>query len=103
MKNFIDKVRLIWGDSVLKKRVLFILGALILFRILSHIPVPGIDVSRLQSFFEGNQFLGLLNLFSGGGLSNLSIIMLGVGPYITASIIMQLLTIIFPKIKALYH
>src|SRR3990167_5664457 len=103
MKTLLDKIRLIWGDRTLKKRMLFVLGALILFRILSHIPVPGIDVSRLQSFFEGNQFLGLLNLFSGGGLSNLSIIMLGVGPYITASIIMQLLTIIFPKIKALYH
>jgi len=80
-----------------------VLGALIVFRALATIPVPSIDTSRLQSFFAGNEFLGLLNLFSGGGFSNLSIIMLGVGPYITASIIMQLSTVIFPKLKALHQ
>ncbi len=66
------------------------------------IPVPGVDVFRLKSFFEGNQFFGLLNIFSGGALANLSIVMLGVGPYITASIIMQLLTMIVPALKTLY-
>jgi preprotein translocase subunit SecY len=60
-------------------------------------------VEALQQFFTNNQFLGLLNVFSGGGLSNLSLVMLGVGPYITASIIMQLLTIIFPALKAMYQ
>lgn len=65
--------------------------------------MPGVDVDRLKSFFEGNQFFGLLNIFSGGALSNLSIIMLGVGPYITSSIIMQLLTMIFPGLKEMYH
>jgi len=103
MSTFVNKILLVWGDKILRKRMLFVLGALVLFRVISHIPVPGIDLTRLQSFFEGNEFLGLLNIFSGGGLSNLSIVMLGVGPYITASIIMQLLTIIFPKLKALYH
>jgi len=103
MKTFFDKIRLVWSDSILRRRILFVLGALVLFRILSHIPIPGIDPARLQSYFAGNEFLGLLNLFSGGGLSNLSIIMLGVGPYITASIIMQLLTVIFPKMKELYQ
>jgi len=103
MKTFIEKARLVFGDPVLRKRILFTLGALTLFRLLSVVPIPGIDADRLQSFFSGNQFLGLLNLFSGGGLSNLSIIMLGVGPYITGSIIMQLSTIIFPKLKALYQ
>src|SRR3989344_2155775 len=103
MDNFKEKIRLIFTDKVLRKRMLFVLGALVVFRLLAHIPVPGIDTERLSSFFSGNELLGLLNLFSGGGLSNLSIIMLGVGPYITASIIMQLLTIVFPKLKALYQ
>lgn len=103
MKTFFEKARLVFGDPVLRKRILFTLAALALFRLLAVVPIPGIDTSRLQSFFSESQFLGLLNLFSGGGLSNLSIIMLGVGPYITGSIIMQLLTIIFPKLKALYQ
>ncbi len=103
MKTIIEKLRLVWGDATLRKRILFVLGALIITRALAVIPIPGIDQSRLQSFFAGNEFLGLLNLFSGGGLSSLSIIMLGVGPYITGSIIMQLLTIIFPKLKEMYQ
>ena len=103
MNTFLDKVRLVWGDNTLRNRILFALGALVIFRLLATIPVPGIDASRLASFFSGNQFLGLLNLFSGGGFSSLSIVMLGVGPYITASIIMQLLTVIFPSLKALHQ
>jgi preprotein translocase subunit SecY len=103
MKTIFEKLRLVWGDASLRKRILFVLGALALTRVLAIIPIPGIDPSRLQSFFSGNQFLGLLNLFSGGGLSSLSIIMLGVGPYITGSIIMQLATIIFPKLKEMYQ
>ncbi len=94
---------MIVSDSVLRKRLFFTLGILVLFRALAAIPVPGIDTAALQSIFAGNQFLGLLNVFSGGGLSNLSIVMLGVGPYITATIIMQLMTMIFPKLKALYQ
>ena len=77
--------------------------ALIAFRLFAAIPIPGIDLVKLHQLFANNQFLGLLNIFSGGGLSNLSIVMLGVGPYITSSIIMQLLTMIFPKLKQLYH
>lgn len=103
MSVFSDKIRLMWGDSTLRARVLFLLGALIVFRFLATIPVPGVDTTRLAGFFSGNQFLGLLNLFSGGGFSSLSILMLGVGPYITASIIMQLLTVIFPVLKAMYQ
>ena len=103
MKTIFEKLRLVWGDASLRKRILFVLGALALTRVLAVIPIPGIDPSRLQSFFSGNQFLGLLNLFSGGGLSSLSIIMLGVGPYITGSIIMQLSTVIFPKLKEMYQ
>ena len=103
MKTIFEKIRLVWGDSTLRKRILFVLGALVLTRALAVIPIPGVDQSRLASFFAGNEFLGLLNLFSGGGLSTLSIVMLGVGPYITGSIIMQLLTIIFPKLKEMYQ
>jgi preprotein translocase subunit SecY len=103
MQNFLSKMKLIWTDITLRKRILFVLGALIVFRMLSAIPIPGIDSVALNQFLTNNQFFGILNIFSGGGLSNLSIIMLGVGPYITASIIMQLLTIMVPALKRLYN
>ena len=76
---------------------------LLVFRLLAVIPIPGVDLARLQSFHAGNQLFGFLNIFSGGALARLSIMMLGVGPYITATIIMQLLTMIFPKMKAMYY
>ncbi len=101
MNTFIEKFRLIAGDEGLKKRILIVLGILVLTRVLATIPIPGIDALRLQSLFSGSQFLSLLNIFSGGGLANLSLVMLGVGPYITASIVMQLMTIMVPKLKAL--
>jgi len=88
---------------MLLKRIGFVIVALAVFRLLATIPIPGIDPVRLSQFFSSNQFLGLLNIFSGGGLSNLSIVMLGVAPYITASIIMQVLTIMFPKLKMMYQ
>jgi preprotein translocase subunit SecY len=91
------------GDASLRNRLFFVLGALAVFRVLAAIPIPGIDAAQLAAFFNNNQFFGLLNLFSGGGLSNLSIVMLGVGPYITASIVMQLLTLMVPSLKALYQ
>lgn len=103
MKNFFSKMKLAWTDRTLRNRILFVLGALIVFRLLSSIPIPGIDTLALNQFLSNNQFFGILNIFSGGGLSNLSIIMLGVGPYITASIIMQLLTIMIPALKKLYN
>ncbi len=103
MNNFINKLSLVFSDKGIRKRILFVMAMLAAFRLLAHIPIPGIDVARLQTLFENSQFLGFLNIFSGGGLSNLSIVMLGVGPYITASIIMQLLTIMSPKLKALYQ
>ncbi len=79
------------------------LGALFISRLLAAIPVPGIDPNRLNALFSGSEFLGFLNIFSGGGLSNLSIVMLGVGPAITSSIIMQLLTMMSKKLKSLYQ
>lgn len=103
MGEIITKLKTIFTDRLLRKRILIVLGALVLFRLLAAIPIPGIDTLKLTQFLNNNQFLGILNIFSGGGLSNLSIIMLGVGPYITASIIMQLLTIMVPRLKELYH
>ena len=103
MQNFWNKIKLIWTDTGLRKRVLFVLFSLVIFRLLSAIPIPGIDTIALNRFLTNNQFFGILNIFSGGGLSNLSIIMLGVGPYITSSIIMQLLTIMVPALKRIYH
>ncbi|HEY4505606.1 MAG TPA: preprotein translocase subunit SecY [Candidatus Paceibacterota bacterium] len=103
MKNFLNKARLILQDKILRKRIVFTLTALVVFRVLSAIPISGVDHDKLAQFFSGNEFFGLLNIFSGGGLAQLSIVMLGVGPYVTASIIMQLLTIMSPKLKALYQ
>lgn len=87
----------------LRNKIFFVLALLVVFRFASAIPVPGVDVIRLKQFFAGNQLFGLLNIFSGGGLSNLSIMMLAVGPYITSSIIMQLLTVVIPWMKELYQ
>ncbi len=101
--NLTHKLKLVFGDKALRNRIVFTLAVLAIFRGLAVIPIPGIDILRLEQFFSSNDFLGLLNIFSGGGLSNLSIIMLGVGPYITGSIIMQLLTIMFPKLKEMYQ
>ncbi|MDO8660151.1 MAG: preprotein translocase subunit SecY [Candidatus Parcubacteria bacterium] len=102
MQNFLNKIKLVWTDTTLRKKVLFVFFALIVFRLLSAIPIPGIDTLELNRFLSNNQFFGILNIFSGGGLSNLSIIMLGVGPYITGSIILQLLTMMIPSLKKIY-
>ncbi|MEQ1561294.1 MAG: preprotein translocase subunit SecY [Nitrospira sp.] len=102
MKTFFSKIALVFQDKILRKRMLFTLGALVVFRVLASIPI-NVDHDRLAQFFSSNQFLGLLNIFSGGGLSQLSIVMLGVGPYITSSIIMQLATIMSPKLKEMYQ
>ncbi len=102
MQTFVQKLKLLIADSTLRTRLLFTLGALVVFRFLSTIPIPGVDTTALTRLFANNQFLGLLDVFSGGGLSSISIVMLGVGPYITASIIMQLLTMIFPTLKEMY-
>lgn len=102
MQTFIHKLTVIFSDRTIRNRVFFILGALVIFRALAAVPIPGVDALVLEQFFANNQFLGLLNIFSGGGLANLSIVMLGVGPFITASIIMQLMTVMSPQMKSLY-
>ncbi|MBI5220742.1 MAG: preprotein translocase subunit SecY [Candidatus Liptonbacteria bacterium] len=98
-----DRFLYLFRSPDLRRKILMVGGLLIAFRLLAAVPIPGVDVQRLQELFSSNQLLGFLNFFSGGGLSNLSLVMLGVGPYITATIIMQLLTIIFPKFKAMYY
>ncbi|MGH2533673.1 MAG: preprotein translocase subunit SecY [Thermomicrobiales bacterium] len=85
----------------LRRKILFTLAMLVIFRFMASIPVPGVDREGLKDFIEGNQLLGMLNLFSGGGLTNFSVAALGVYPYITASIIMQLMTPIVPRLNEL--
>ena len=102
INSFFHKVTLALSDAEIRFRILFVIGALAVFRLLAAIPIPGVDKAALAQFFSSNQFFGLLNIFSGGGLSHLSIAMLGVGPYITASIVMQLATIVFPQVKEAY-
>ncbi len=86
----------------LRNKILFVLGIFVVFRIMANIPVPGIDILRIKEFFARNEAFGLLNLFTGGALDRVSIVMLGLGPYITATIIFQLLTLIFPQFEKLY-
>ena len=98
-----NKLLRIIKDPDLKRKFFFMFAFLAGFRLLASIPVPGTDVTRLREFLASNQLFGLFNIFSGGALDNLSIVMLGVGPYITGSIIMQLLTMIFPRLKEMYQ
>ena len=93
----------IFTDSVLRSRILFVFFILILTRLLASIPIPGVSTENLAQFLQNNNFFGLLNIFAGGGLSAFSIVMLGVGPYITASIIMQLSTVLSPRLKEMYQ
>jgi len=85
----------------IRRRVLVVLGLLIVFRLLATVPVPGIDRSQLDAFLAGNPLFGLLNLFSGGGLASFSVVALGLNPYINASIIMQLMQGVVPSLQAL--
>lgn len=94
-----EKILKIWGTKDVRNNILVVLGLLTVFRLVAHMPVPGVDTENLRNFLAGNQVLGLLNLFSGGTMENFSIVMLGVAPYITASIIFQLLTMIVPRLE----
>jgi preprotein translocase subunit SecY len=96
-----NKLSLIWKTKDIRNKILIVVGLLLVTRVLAHVPIPGVDASGLKAFFDQSQFLNLLDIFSGGGLTNFSIAMLGVGPYITASIIMQLLTMIVPSMTEL--
>ena len=85
----------------LRKKLVFTLLMFVVFRIAAHIPVPGVNLEALKMLFSRNQFLGLLDIFSGGTLANFSVIALGLNPYINASIIFQLLTMVFPRLEEL--
>jgi len=94
-----DKLEQIWKAKDLRNNILFVLAMLVIFRLAAHIPVPGVNAVALKNLFASNQVLGLLNLFSGGGMENFSIVMMGVAPYITSSIIFQLLGMIIPSVE----
>jgi len=94
-----DKLEQIWKAKDLRRNILFVLAMLVVFRLAAHIPVPGVNEAALKSLFASNQILGLMNLFSGGGMQNFSIVMMGVAPYITSSIIFQLLGMIMPQVE----
>ena len=85
----------------LRKKLLFTLLVILIFRLLAHIPVPGVDTHAIRSFLDGNAILGIFDFFSGGGFQNFSIVTLGLGPYINASIILQLMTVMIPKLEEL--
>ncbi|MBI4268357.1 preprotein translocase subunit SecY [Candidatus Uhrbacteria bacterium] len=95
------KIFQLWNIVDVRNKILSVLGILVLFRVTAAIPIPGADIANLRAFFESNQIFGLMNIFSGGGLSNFSIVAMGVAPYITASIIFQLLVMIIPRLEAL--
>lgn len=101
MSNLLSPIISAFKIAELRKKILITIVIVIFFRIVSHIPVSGVDLAQLQALFASNQFLGLLDIFSGGTLANFSIISLGLNPYINASIIIQLLTMIMPKLEAL--
>jgi preprotein translocase subunit SecY len=101
MNRIFTTIRNAWKIPDLRRRLLFTAFILVVFRLAAHIPAPGVNVGLLRSLFAKNQFLGLLNIFSGGTLANFSIMALGLGPYINASIILQLLQMVIPQLEAL--
>ncbi len=86
----------------LRKKIIFVLLIFAIFRLMASIPMPGINAENLQKFFERFKMMGFLSVLTGGALSRFSIIMLGLGPYITSVIILQLLTMIFPQLEKMY-
>ncbi len=101
MNRFIQPIINIFKIKQLRNKILFTALIFIIFRVAAHLPVPGVDRSALKALFQGNQFLGLLDIFSGGTLANFSVIAMGLNPYINASIVLQLLTMVFPKLEEL--
>jgi len=100
--EWLNKIIGVFKLPDLRNKILFVLGVFVIFRVMATIPMPGVEAELLEEFFENLRVFGMMDLFVGGTLSNLSIVMLGLGPYITATIIMQLLTMIFPALNQLY-
>ncbi len=101
MKDITEKVQLLFRDPQLRRKLVFTFALFLFFRIFAFLPVSVIDLQKLRMLFEQSQFLSLLDIFSGGTLVNFSIMALGLNPYINASIIMQLLSVIFPQLEKL--
>lgn len=101
MTKALTAIRNVFRVKELRRKLLFTAAIFIVFRFTAHIPTPGVDTNQLSALFAKNQFLGLLDIFSGGTLANFSILALGLSPYINASIIIQLLTMVFPKLEEL--
>ena len=101
IKTIAEKIKLLLSDPKLKKKIIFTLAIFLFFRIFAFLPVPAINLTRLKVLFSQNQFLSLLDIFSGGTLINFSVMALGLNPYINASIILQLLTMVIPQLEAL--
>jgi preprotein translocase subunit SecY len=101
MKQITNLITRIFSNPEVKKKVFFTAGIFFVFRLLAHIPVPAVDIAQIKAIFAGSQLLSFLNIFSGGALKNFSIMAVGINPYITASIIMQLAGMIFPNLKEL--
>lgn len=101
MNNVLTLFRNSFKTSSVRQKILFTAAIFLIFRIFAHIPVAGVNIDALKTLFAQNQFLGLLDIFSGGTLANFSVMALGLNPYINASIILQLLTLVFPKLEAL--
>ena len=101
MNNLLSPLINSWKTPELRRKILLTAGIFVAFRLFAHIPIPAVDTHKLATLFSQNQFLGLLDIFSGGTLVNFSVMALGLNPYINASIILQLLTIVFPKLEEL--
>src|SRR3989339_1298605 len=99
--KYLKAILKIFEVKDLRRRILFTAFIFLIFRIFAHIPVPGVDVASLKQLFAESQLLSLLDIFSGGTLANFSVMSLGLNPYINASIIMQLLQMVFPKLEEL--
>lgn len=91
----------IWRSKDLRNKILFTIGALVLFRLTTQVSIPGANLAAIRSIFQQNSFFGIFSALTGGSAENFSIVMMGVSPYINASIILQLLTVIVPKLEAL--
>lgn len=101
MNNLLTPLIASWKSPELRRKIIITGVLFVIFRLFAHIPIPGVDTAKLASLFSQNQFLGLLDIFSGGTLVNFSVLALGLNPYINASIILQLLTIVLPKLEEL--
>jgi preprotein translocase subunit SecY len=101
LNKIISTIKQIFSVPELRTKILITIGVFVVFRLFAHVPVPGVNIIALKKLFASNQLLGILDIFSGGTLANFSVMALGLNPYINASIIIQLATMVFPKLEEL--